>query len=155
MKKLITRATPGTLKVLKWMHVWDQWIQALCQWEAMIFLIFKHQRKYCILIGLEQYPFPSNVYPFGAFIGSCPKLLSYVIKRLTFDRALPALLSISSTCTLIPTHVRLYLLNILRWIKSWKVYYFIAVVMFIMSDQESSIQPTASPGTSVATIAIW
>ena len=99
--------------------------------------------------------FPSNVYPFGAFIGSCPKLLSYVIKRLTFDRALPALLSISSTCALIPTHVRLYLLNILRWIKSWKVYYFIAVVMFIMSDQESSIQPTASPATSVATIAIW
>ena len=59
----------GTVKVPKWIHFSDEWIQALSQWAARIFLIFKNERKYCILIGLELYPFTSKVYPFGAFTG--------------------------------------------------------------------------------------
>ena len=60
----------NTVKVPKWIHFWDEWIQALSQWAARIFFIFKNQRKYCIIIDLELYPFISKVYPFGAFTGT-------------------------------------------------------------------------------------
>ena len=53
----------------KWIHFLEEWIQPLSQWDATIFLIFKNERKYCVLIGLELYPFTSKVYPFWAFTG--------------------------------------------------------------------------------------
>ena len=68
-----------TVKGPKWIHFWDEWIQALSQWAARIFLIFKNQRKYCILIGLELYPFTSKVYPFGNFTGTAKKVIELFI----------------------------------------------------------------------------
>ena len=38
--------------------------------NSQYFPYLKNQRKYCILIGLELYPFTSKVYPFGAFTGT-------------------------------------------------------------------------------------
>ena len=158
MKKLITRAMPGTVKVLKWMYVWDQWIQALSQWAAdqwfSLFLEFKENIAFSLAYSSTHSP-QMCIHLGPSWAGKSLVVLNYYPRSSIDVWQLSSSFAVYLQYMYPHTYACLYLLNILRWIKSWKVYYFIAVVMFIMSDQESSILPTASPGTSVATIAIW